>query len=227
LYSNTIPVPPPNPASAGIRFSGCSIAYDTFTAPSGQVRGTVSTNYNVDFYLLSQDQYSAWSSTNIVLCSGPSSYLVAEKDISVEVPYNLNVNLPTSGQYYIVFFNQSQSLTPNVVVNIMSVGTAETYTMTSDSVYIQTNLITESVSGSSSRQQLPTNSPLLGIVAIIIVVALGAIAIRRHGKTETRSVLKTPKPEIVASDVMFCRECGAKIPRDSKFCKECGVKTEA
>jgi hypothetical protein len=27
-----------------------------------------------------------------------------------------------------------------------------------------------------------------------------------------------------SSDEMFCKKCGAKIPRDSTFCKECGTK---
>lgn len=31
------------------------------------------------------------------------------------------------------------------------------------------------------------------------------------------------RPQIESS-MMFCRECGAKIPRNSKFCKECGSK---
>jgi len=30
-------------------------------------------------------------------------------------------------------------------------------------------------------------------------------------------------PETLPS-MMFCRECGTKIPRDSKFCKQCGAK---
>ncbi len=29
---------------------------------------------------------------------------------------------------------------------------------------------------------------------------------------------------VVQTATMFCRECGAKIPRDSRFCKECGAK---
>jgi hypothetical protein len=31
------------------------------------------------------------------------------------------------------------------------------------------------------------------------------------------------EPKVLPS-LMFCRECGRKIPRDSKFCKECGAR---
>ncbi|MEG2786393.1 MAG: zinc ribbon domain-containing protein [Romboutsia sp.] len=32
------------------------------------------------------------------------------------------------------------------------------------------------------------------------------------------------KEPIIANDFMFCKECGAKITRDSKFCSSCGEK---
>jgi ribosomal protein L40E len=38
---------------------------------------------------------------------------------------------------------------------------------------------------------------------------------------EPKAVSKSTKP---STTTMFCRQCGAKIPRDSKFCKECGSK---
>jgi ribosomal protein L40E/DNA-directed RNA polymerase subunit RPC12/RpoP len=39
------------------------------------------------------------------------------------------------------------------------------------------------------------------------------------GAEEKVQVMSSTEPPM-----MFCRECGAKIPRDSKFCKECGAK---
>jgi hypothetical protein len=226
LYSNSFPVP----AAGGGLHSACNIIDDDFTAQAGQITGTVSTTYPIDFYLLSQAQYSEWSKL-LVFCSGPGSYLVEAQGISSVKTYHFNVDLATAGQYYIIFFNQSSSLTPNLVVNIMSVGTAETYTATSHSFYTQKILVTGGPSQSSSQQQLQTNSLTLGqngsvlalgIVAII-VVALVALVMKKRRKTETRTV--SAKPAVVASDTMFCRKCGAKIPRDSTFCKECGEKT--
>src|SRR5208283_2983331 len=114
LYSNSFPVP----AAGGVTHSECNIIYDSFTGPAGQVTGTVSTTYPVDFYLLSQTQYSDWGKTNLVYCSGPGNYMVGAQDISSAHAYPFNVNLPTAGQYYIIFFNQSSSSTPNVTVNI-------------------------------------------------------------------------------------------------------------
>jgi ribosomal protein L40E len=37
----------------------------------------------------------------------------------------------------------------------------------------------------------------------------------------------TMQPEVTSKSsktTMFCKECGAKIPRDSDFCEECGSK---
>ncbi|MGA8857629.1 MAG: zinc ribbon domain-containing protein [Candidatus Bathyarchaeia archaeon] len=224
LYSNSFPVAP---APTG---RGCNIVDDTFTASPGLVVGTITTSYPVDFYLLSQAQYSTWSKTNLVTCDGPGDYMISALGISSDNSYTFKADLQTAGGYYVIFFNQDHTLAPNVAVTVMSAGTAETYTTTSDSLYFQTNLVTEGVSESSSQQQLPPIPPLLGqnssilmlAIVAIIVVALGAIAVKKRRKTETRSVSKTA---VVASDTMFCRKCGAKIPRDSTFCKECGEKT--
>jgi ribosomal protein L40E len=40
----------------------------------------------------------------------------------------------------------------------------------------------------------------------------------------TTTTLGNPTVSGATILTMFCRECGAKIPRDSKFCKECGTK---
>lgn len=47
-------------------------------------------------------------------------------------------------------------------------------------------------------------------------ILVGSYAVSRLG----------PKVETVQFEptMMFCKECGRKIPRDSKFCKECGSK---
>src|SRR5208283_5893458 len=113
--------------------------------------------------------------------SGPGNYMVGAQDISSAHAYPFNVNLPTAGQYYIIFFNQSSSSTPNVTVNITTVGTAETYTTTSDSLYMQTILVTmQSVSQfytSAQQSSNPTISgsfPVIDIAAIVLVILIVA-----------------------------------------------------
>jgi rRNA maturation endonuclease Nob1 len=49
-----------------------------------------------------------------------------------------------------------------------------------------------------------------GDIVAIIVIALIVLSLLMH-------IMR-------ARTAMYCRECGAKIPLDSKFCKECGTK---
>lgn len=44
---------------------------------------------------------------------------------------------------------------------------------------------------------------------------------KNTGSEDTKTVETMVTPSKTS---MFCKECGAKIPRDSKFCKECGSK---
>jgi len=41
------------------------------------------------------------------------------------------------------------------------------------------------------------------------------------------STLQVGAPTEASTSVKFCRNCGAKIARDSKFCEECGTRLEA
>jgi len=46
------------------------------------------------------------------------------------------------------------------------------------------------------------------------------LASRSQAKPEQTSVTN----DEIAPATMFCRECGKKIPRESKYCEECGAK---
>jgi len=61
--------------------------------------------------------------------------------------------------------------------------------------------------------------PDYGIYLVLMAgfVFLGAYFVMRQG------VSREPVEE-TSTSMMYCRECGARIPRDSKFCKECGAK---
>jgi len=61
------------------------------------------------------------------------------------------------------------------------------------------------------------------VVAGLVLIVFGLL-LRRQATgapevkaAETAQVMPKTEPSM-----MFCRECGAKITRDSKFCKECG-----
>ena len=68
---------------------------------------------------------------------------------------------------------------------------------------------------------------LVSITIGIILAILAAVTLVINPVKKTSEPLRA-KPEVqrsqphTESSMMFCRKCGAKIPRDSKFCKECG-----
>jgi hypothetical protein len=68
-------------------------------------------------------------------------------------------------------------------------------------------------------------------ITVLAVAILGAILLlHRRGGNKQKHVEPTaePAPEKPArpslSPTMYCKECGAKISRDSIFCEECGTK---
>ena len=71
-----------------------------------------------------------------------------------------------------------------------------------------------------------------GWVGALLLLVAGIIAlIRREKKTErappSAVSIAPPAPApspAVAGGMMFCRECGKQIPRESKFCQTCGAK---
>jgi rhomboid protease GluP len=86
-------------------------------------------------------------------------------------------------------------------------------------------------------------SPLNSIASTVIVIVLSLAVFvffsrhREQHKPETQTVYTGTKQSMRPKDVgsreltksdrsrmMFCRECGAKISRDSVFCEECGFK---
>jgi ribosomal protein L40E len=73
----------------------------------------------------------------------------------------------------------------------------------------------------------------VGAVGLIILVAAGLLAYRRVRSSRTlpeKAAAAESSPPQVAKGVnksgnadMFCSQCGARIPCNSKFCKECGT----
>ncbi|WP_270599548.1 DUF4428 domain-containing protein [Clostridium baratii] len=46
---------------------------------------------------------------------------------------------------------------------------------------------------------------------------------KKYAKQQEQELAATMQ-ELDSNDFIFCRECGTKIPRDSKFCSSCGTK---
>ena len=227
LLTDTIALQP-----AGFHYCG---EYDVedFTASAGSISGTVTSDHPIDVYLVSNAVLTEW--IKAASCDGPSQVLYARTQTT---NYNFTANLPSSGEYEILFLNHSHDFTANIVITVNSAETEVTWTATSYSMLQQTFFSTESM---SLQEELQTSSSsgfgnsllMFGVIAAI-AIALVAIVLMRRGKAGKETPrTKVGEPETTAAKVqeregsMFCRKCGAKIPRDSTFCKECGEKTKA
>ncbi len=243
LVSDSFPVP-------GAGNHACNVIYDNFTGPAGPVSGTMTASSPVDFYLVSKAEFFAWATlSHVESCDGPTSFLASRP---YATSYSFAADLPQSGEYFLVFVNSSSTSTSNVAVTVNSVGSPVTYTTTSDSLYMQTILVTlQSVSQfytSAQQSSNPTISgsfPVIDIAAIVLVILIVAgllfynerrvrasAKVKDTVKPQATEISSVPsrgatKPIVADSATMFCRKCGAKIPRDSTFCKECGEKTKA
>lgn len=53
---------------------------------------------------------------------------------------------------------------------------------------------------------------------------MGFRDMRGTGSMATTQNNQSTKASLEGADAKFCRECGARIPREAKFCGECGVR---
>jgi ribosomal protein L40E len=82
------------------------------------------------------------------------------------------------------------------------------------------------------------NFRIVALLSLVLVGAAIALMLTRQKKVPGRPVRETvqlpvkPPPEEIPIETpvaqpvgltKFCRECGAKIPKDSVFCEECGM----
>jgi hypothetical protein len=77
-----------------------------------------------------------------------------------------------------------------------------------------------------------TANPNSGLLVLFLIIAGGALVVLgAMSRPKTSKPLETPAERLgtvrgtqQVKPMMFCRECGAKIPRDSVFCEECGAR---
>lgn len=93
-------------------------------------------------------------------------------------------------------------------------------TVTGSSVVSATTTRTEaSVRTETVGVQFGWNTPLMAIVAVVAILALGVFLAYR-----ARLRGKAPAPAIQSQIARrYCPNCGAEISADAKFCMNCGV----
>jgi ribosomal protein L40E len=217
LYSGPIPITPTE--------SNYECIYDNlpFTVKRGDhITGQLSSNSSVSFYIMSEDQFKTW--LNRRRCPVVSAWISKEGIISYEIDWTV----PQDGQYEFLFLNFSPQKTANVEFDVSLAGSLSVTVLTSTVYSSTTQMFTSTFTGtltsvSTQQVQNPSPVPYVWVVAAVIaaVVAIVAVALYRR---RSRPAVPSPAATSRAPSEMFCRKCGAKIPRDSTFCLECGTK---
>jgi len=78
-------------------------AYQLHADPTGKVIGSISTDFPIDFYIMTEDQYNEFMS---LTCISEFDSVLVQKDIT---SYSLQWTPPDSGNYYLVFHNRRDS----------------------------------------------------------------------------------------------------------------------
>jgi hypothetical protein len=184
--------------------------------------GKVTSEIPIDFFVMSTDQYNAFSHGS---CDQDYSAYVKVSGVK---SYSLNWVVPADGDYYFVFFNNpAGSLATSKATGSFSLQFAYGQLATS-TIYSQEGTTIQSVTTRtmSSIYYSTVQNPLEGITSpfslIIIGVIVGVIgvaaAVAITKRSKTRETRRPSKP----SSKTFCMNCGAELPPNSKFCNKCG-----
>jgi len=153
----------------------------------------------------------------------------------VTLSYSLDWKNPTPGLYYFIFqglddhisWNYPQfhsGVTIPIIISLSNLTTSTMYTVIANSVTLTaTQTVTsERVTTVSGVLDLLTSPLVVGVTVIVAtVVALFYSKTRKSDALPRDEQLKLIQTESKKTE-MFCNQCGAIIPRDSKFCEECG-----
>ena len=176
--------------------------------------------YNVLYYRAGESYQYQWS---VPANAGNHGYYVAidnpskTSDVSGVLVINTITSLVTEQQQYTPTVYTTPTQTPN----------SPTY-----STITQPAVQSQSI-GLPTFSNLPLVPTIWGIaIAVAIVIILFAMFhSRRHKSVQTKldAVLIPPstaisQPTTVTQAFMFCSQCGAQIPGNSKFCRKCGSK---
>ena len=202
---------------------------------TGQVHVSYSTEsiyHHVDFWMLTEDQWTRWS--NLRYCSQLLAFQGTVTKMS-RSGYEFTTEIGSAGTYYFVFMNENR-YPITVTVNVDAGMQTSEVTLTKATTVYSTQVspyVTEKVTSSV----VPAGFGLLFYAGIgLIIVAVVALAISRmrsaaprkeHARSATvvapvgPAVSPTPS---APSAGKFCLNCGAPLPSRATFCNKCGSK---
>ena len=193
---------------------------------------TESTYHNVDFWMLTEDQWTRWS--NSPTCQKVLAFKGTVTKIS-RSGYEFTTEIGSAGTYYFVFMNENRypiTVTLNVDAGLQTSEVTLTRATTVYSTQVSP-YVTEKVTVSTR----PVGFGLLFYAGIgLIAVAVIALAISRMKSTAPRTTPSSTSAPAVAqtgpvispaaatSAGKFCTNCGAPLSARASFCNKCGTK---
>ena len=192
---------------------------------------TESTYHQVDFWMLTGDDWTRWS--NLRYCEQHLAFQGIVTKISRN-GYEFTTEIGSAGTYYFVFNNENRypiTVTLNVDAGLQTSEVTLTKATTVYSTQVSP-YVTEKVTVSTR----PVGFGLLFYAGIgLIAVAVIALAISRMKNAAPRTAPpSTSAPVVHAGPVVspppapttekFCTNCGAPLPARATFCNKCGTK---
>jgi hypothetical protein len=224
---------------------GCLFAHTTFAAQAGDVvKGTISSDNEINFYVMSQKDYDKWNSLGT--CGVYVTTIVEEVVVGT---YPIEFVIPANGRYQVVFLNFSHENDAKIDLSADIVGTAKessvvvTRTYTQQSYSTQTAVVSTIVTRTATSLRteqvgqvgfsMEGSSLLLmvaGIVVGLVVVGILFVLRGRQKKTAGGAVMYEPEakappvaepspPPEPAAPVQLSRG----PPPAMKFCVHCGA----
>ena len=211
--------------------------YDALHAPleAGQVHvsyHTESTYHPVDFWMLTEDQWTRWS--HLPYCQDILAFQGTVTKMS-RSGYEFTTEIGSAGTYYFAFMNENRypiTVTLNVDAGLQ---TSEATLTTATTVY--STQISPYVTEETTVSTRPVGFGLLFYAGIgLIAVAVIALAISRMRSAAPRTVPpSTSAPAVAQAGPVvspaaatgagkFCTNCGAPLSARASFCNKCGSK---
>lgn len=231
----------------------CSILNLVFSAQAGkEIVGTFGADVAIDFYVLSQDDFSALMQAGTCIISPSETALFSDVSISgYENPYR-TLPFPANGTYYFVFIyrnNGPTQLVSGYAEVELSYPSSITFATSSMLSTLSSSNVMMTSSSSTSAQPPPIATSTTTLVlppqqtgasisppccAILpayvwevllvlgIVIIMAVLAMRYRRRSINRTPTQ-PASAQQAQEVKYCGSCGAELAFNAKFCKKCGT----
>ena len=152
-----------------------------------ELSGNLTSNNKVNFYVMTNAAYKAWS--HQVIAGGnctPTSLVLSQK---ATTRYNFTIQIPSNGSYQIVLNNLSTSTVIAHLTANLTTSTPVTMTMTTYSTSTQANVQNLTLINMEQPPSQGSNNSTLTIgtlVIIMIIIVVALVARAKRAKPENK-----------------------------------------